>query len=96
MKKLSKAKAEELKSAIKSNKTDDDVVEFFSDYYTGSGDMPYEVARAHTADPIKWTAKKIKGMTPDALCKIVDTLTETKMPSLSEMFTKLKYKNEII
>jgi hypothetical protein len=77
MKKLTKLAATKLKKTLKQNRSDDSVIEFFIDYFMDKGEMPYEAARAHDADPYEWTTNKIAKMKTPELEKIVDTLTES-------------------
>ena len=77
MKKLTKVAATKLKRTLKQDKSDDLVVEFFIDYFINKGEMPYQAARAHDADPYEWTTKKLEKMKTTELEKIIDTLTES-------------------
>jgi hypothetical protein len=77
MNKIKQVAAEKLKRTLKTDKKDDEVVEFFMDYFIDQGLMPYQAARAHTADPYEWTNKKLSKMKTPELETIIDALTES-------------------
>ena len=37
----------------------DDAYDYFYEYYTSTGEMPYGVAKARTGDPYNWLSDKI-------------------------------------
>lgn len=80
MQKISKQYAAKLKAQVRAGATgkdEDELIDFFIDYFMDNGEMPYGIQKARTGDPGNWTADKMEEYGNDELCDIIDELTES-------------------
>lgn len=89
MQKISKQKNQQLKNMLKDTKTnDDELIEFFMEYWMDNGEMPYGTQKARDGDPYNWTTDKLEQVGEKAAEQIIDELTEN---TIIEIFNKKRF-----
>lgn len=85
--KFSKQLAAKAKQQLKQDKEfDDDITEIFMIHFMDTNEMPYGVQKARSDDPFNWTANKLGSMPQNEIIELIDTLTESKVSTISERF----------
>ena len=78
MNKISKQQAAKLKKAVTTDNgpDEDELIEFFMEYWMDNGEMPYGTQKARDGDPYNWTADQMEKVGKSELIDIIDELTE--------------------
>jgi hypothetical protein len=98
MQKITKQQAAKFKKQILNDKgnDEDELIDFFMDYWMENGEMPYGTQKARDGDPGNWTADQMEKVGKDELFDIIDGLTESTSSIKAHFDKKIISENNVL